>query len=64
MHFQPGSNNLNQPLNYEHRSNFIEENLHIECKLQLGFSVRVINFEQSMDKFLQVDVAAGVEIEH
>ena len=38
--------------------------LHIECKLQLGFSVRVIYFEQSVDKFLQVDVAAGVEIEH
>ena len=41
-----------------------EENLHIECKLQLGFGVRVINFEQSVDKFFQVYVAAGVEIEH
>ena len=38
---------------------FIEENnLHIECKLQLCLSVRVIYFEQSVDKFLQVNVAA------
>ena len=44
---------------------FIEENyLHIECKLQLGLSVRVIYFEQSVDKFLQVNIAAGVQIEH
>ena len=39
-------------------------NLHIEGELELGLRVRIEDLEQTMDELLQVDVAAGVEIEH
>ena len=51
-------------MNHEKKDKSIEENLHVECKLELGFGVGVVNFEQAVNEFLQVNVAAGVEVEH
>lgn len=47
------------------RSNPFEAwHLHIECEFQLGFSVRVVHFEQPVNEFFQIDVATRVEIQH
>ena len=41
-----------------------DDDLHVEGKLQLGVSVRVVDLEESVDEFLEVDVSTGVQVEH
>ena len=36
--------------------------LHIKGKLHLGVVIRVVNLEEAMNKFFQVDVAASIQV--
>ena len=38
--------------------------LHVEGKLELGVSVRVVDLEEAVNEFLEIDVATGVQVEH
>ena len=38
--------------------------LHVEGELELGISVGVVDLEETVNKLLQVDVAARVQIKH